>query len=29
MPVSRSVQWGSLTGMRKVETPEQMTEEYR
>lgn len=29
MRVSRSVQWGSLTGMRKVETPEQMTEEYR
>src|ERR1039458_988464 len=29
MPVSRSVQWGSLSGMRKVETPEQMTEEYR
>ncbi|MGE0733939.1 MAG: Phenylacetic acid catabolic protein [Alphaproteobacteria bacterium] len=27
--VSRSVQWGVLTGMRKVETPEQMTEEYR
>ena len=29
MRVSRSVQWGSLSGMRKVETPEQMTEEYR
>ena len=29
MRISRSVQWGSLTGMRKVETPEQMTEEYR
>ncbi|MBI3371091.1 MAG: phenylacetate-CoA oxygenase subunit PaaI [Betaproteobacteria bacterium] len=29
MRVSRSVQWGSLTGMRKVETPEQMTDEYR
>ena len=29
MGVSRSVQWGSLNGMRKVETPEQMTEEYR
>jgi len=29
MPVSRSVKWGTLTGMRKVETPEQMTEEYR
>ena len=29
MRVSRAVQWGSLTGMRKVETPEQMTDEYR
>ena len=29
MRVSRSIQWGSLNGMRKVETPEQMTEEYR
>lgn len=29
MRVSRAVRWGSLVGMRKVETPEQMTEEYR
>ncbi|MFN0164448.1 MAG: Phenylacetic acid catabolic protein [Burkholderiales bacterium] len=29
MHVSRSVRWGSLTGMRKVETHEQMTPEYR
>src|SRR4030067_639950 len=29
MRVSRSIQWGSLNGMRKVETPEQMTDEYR
>src|SRR3989304_4355963 len=29
MRVSRSIQWGWLNGMRKVETPEQMTEEYR
>jgi len=29
MEVSRSVRWGVLSGMRKVETPEQMTDEYR
>ena len=29
MSVSRSVEWGILHGMRKVETHEQMTEEYR
>ena len=27
--VSRSVQWGELRGMRKIETVEQMTPEYR
>ncbi|MBX5489565.1 MAG: phenylacetate-CoA oxygenase subunit PaaI [Chloroflexi bacterium] len=27
--VSRSVQWGALRGMRKLETEEQMTPEYR
>src|SRR6266849_7279995 len=27
--VSRSVQWGDLRGMRKIETVEQMTPEYR
>jgi ring-1,2-phenylacetyl-CoA epoxidase subunit PaaA len=29
MRVSRSVEWGVLSGMRKIETTEQMTEEYR
>jgi 1,2-phenylacetyl-CoA epoxidase catalytic subunit len=29
MSVSRSVEWGVLLGMRKVETVEQMPEEYR
>ena len=29
MEVSRSVRWGVLSGMRKVEAPEQMTDEYR
>lgn len=29
MRVSRSVEWGVLAGMRKLETAEQMTEEYR
>lgn len=29
MSVSRSVEWGSLLGMKKVETVEQMPEEYR
>jgi hypothetical protein len=29
MSVSRSVEWGVLTGMRKVETVEQMPEDYR
>ncbi|MBI2360106.1 MAG: phenylacetate-CoA oxygenase subunit PaaI [Deltaproteobacteria bacterium] len=29
MSVSRSVQWGELAGMRKVETVEQMPEEYK
>lgn len=29
MSVSRSVEWGELLGMRKIETVEQMTEEYR
>ncbi len=29
MSVSRSVEWGVLLGMRKIETVEQMTEEYR
>jgi 1,2-phenylacetyl-CoA epoxidase catalytic subunit len=29
MRVSRAVEWGVLSGMRKVETPEQMTDEYR
>ena len=29
MSVSRSVKWGELLGMRKVETVEQMPEEYR
>jgi 1,2-phenylacetyl-CoA epoxidase catalytic subunit len=29
MSVTRSVEWGVLTGMRKVETVEQMPEEYR
>jgi hypothetical protein len=27
--VSRNVQWGDLRGMRKIETVEQMTPEYR
>lgn len=27
--VTRSVEWGVLLGMRKVETVEQMPEEYR
>src|SRR3954468_6922984 len=27
--VSRSVQWGELRGMRKIETVDQMTPEYR
>ena len=29
MSVSRSVKWGDLLGMRKIETVEQMTEEYK
>ena len=29
MSVSRAVEWGVLLGMRKVETVEQMPEEYR
>ena len=29
MSVSRAVEWGVLQGMRKVETVEQMPEEYR
>jgi 1,2-phenylacetyl-CoA epoxidase catalytic subunit len=29
MRVSRAVEWGVLSGMRKIETLEQMTEEYR
>lgn len=29
MTVSRSVEWGALLGMRKVETVEQMPDEYR
>jgi 1,2-phenylacetyl-CoA epoxidase catalytic subunit len=29
MSVSRSVEWGVLLGMRKIETVEQMTDEYR
>jgi len=29
MSVTRSVEWGVLTGMRKVETVEQMPDEYR
>src|SRR3990172_8076283 len=29
MSVSRSVKWGDLLGMRKIETVEQMPEEYR
>jgi len=29
MSVSRAILWGELTGMRKVETAEQMTPEYR
>ena len=29
MSVSRGVEWGVLLGMRKVETVEQMPEEYR
>ena len=29
MSVSRSVEWGALLGMRKVETVEQMPDEYR
>jgi len=29
MSVSRDVRWGDLLGMRKIETPEQMTDEYR
>ena len=29
MSVSRSVEWGALLGMKKVETVEQMPEEYR
>ncbi|MFI4988412.1 MAG: ring oxydation complex/ phenylacetic acid degradation, partial [Alphaproteobacteria bacterium] len=29
MRVSRAVEWGVLTGMRKIETMEQMTDEYR
>lgn len=29
MSVTRSVEWGALLGMRKVETVEQMPEEYR
>ena len=29
MSVSRSVEWGVLLGMRKVETVEQMPDEYR
>lgn len=29
MTISRSVRWGELRGMRKIETAEQMPEEYR
>ena len=29
MSVSRAVEWGVLLGMRKVETVEQMPDEYR
>ncbi len=29
MSVSRSVKWGDLLGMRKIETVEQMTEQYK
>ena len=29
MSVSRGVEWGVLLGMRKIETVEQMPEEYR
>jgi len=29
MSISRSVKWGELLGMRKIETVEQMPEEYK
>ena len=29
MSISRSVQWGELLGMRKIETVEQMPDEYK